>query len=110
MQIPHHGNGIAPQLMSALGATAAVSSTGARKGGSPEGYEAMAAVPGIEGIWQLHLALGTDAAHNTSELMIANLTEENDEGFWIKAEVQPDGSSYTIINGRNQHRETYTTK
>jgi beta-lactamase superfamily II metal-dependent hydrolase len=110
MQIPHHGNDIAPQLVSALGATAAVSSTGARKGGSPEGYEAMAAVPGIEGIWQLHVALGTDAEHNTSEPMIANLTEDDDEGFWIKAEIQPDGSSYTIINGRNQHRETYTTK
>ena len=110
MQIPHHGNGIAPQLMSALGATAAVSSTGARKGGSPEGYEAMAAVSGIEGIWQLHRALGTDAEHNTAEPMIANLTEENDEGYWIKAEVQPDGSSYTISNGRNRYSQTYTTK
>ncbi len=110
MQVPHHGNNIAPQLVSALGATAAVSSNGARKGGSPEGYEAMAGVPNIEGIWQLHRALGTDEYHNTSESMIANLTEENDEGYWIKAEVQPDGSSYTIVNGRNQHSETYTTK
>ena len=110
MQIPHHGNDLAPQLMSALAPTAAVSSTGARKGGSPEGYTVMANVPGIEGIWQLHRALGTDDEHNTSEEMIANLDENNDAGYWIKAEVQPDGSSYTIINGRNQHRETYTTK
>jgi beta-lactamase superfamily II metal-dependent hydrolase len=110
MQVPHHGSDLAPQLMSALAPTAAVSSTGARKGGSPEGYEVMAGVPGIEDIWQLHRALGTDDEHNSSDELIANLDENNDAGFWIKAEVQPDGSSYTIINGRNQHRETYTTK
>jgi beta-lactamase superfamily II metal-dependent hydrolase len=110
MQVPHHGNGIAPQLVSALAPTAAVSSTGARKGGSPDGYMAMANVPGIEGIWQLHRALGTDDEHNTSDPMIANLDENGDTGYWIKAEVQPDGSSYRIINARNQHRETYTTK
>jgi beta-lactamase superfamily II metal-dependent hydrolase len=110
MQIPHHGSGIAPQLVSALAPTAAVSSTGANKGGSPEGYTAMADVPGIEGIWQLHRALGADDSHNTSEAMTANLDDVNDEGYWIKAEVQPDGSSYTIINARNQHREMYKTK
>ncbi|MFL2554253.1 MAG: ComEC/Rec2 family competence protein [Candidatus Rariloculaceae bacterium] len=110
MQIPHHGNSVAPQLMSALEPTVAVSSTGARKGGSPEGYMVMANVPGIEGIWQLHRALGTDDQHNTSEPMIANLDENEDAGYWIKAEVRSDGGSYRIINGRNQHHETYTTK
>ena len=110
MQVPHHGNGIARQLVWALGPTVAVSSNGARKGGSPEGYEAMATVPGIEGIWQLHRALGADDDHNASASKTANLTEENDRGYWIKAEVQPDGSSYTITNGRNQYSETYTTK
>ena len=110
MQIPHHGSGIAPQLMSALMPTAAVSSTGARKGGSPEGYDAVAAIPGIAGIWQLHRALDAGDAHNTSEPMIANLSEENDQGHWIKAEVAPDGSRYTIANGRNRHSETYATK
>jgi len=110
LQVPHHGIDIAPQLMSALGATAAVSSTGARKGGSPEGYEAIAGIPGVEGIWQLHRALGTDDAHNTDAEMIANLTEENDLGYWIKAEVQADGSSYTITNARNGHSESYTSR
>lgn len=110
LQVPHHGNGIAQQLVWALGPTVAVSSTGAHKGGSPEGYRTMATVPGIEGIWQLHRALDADDDHNTSEQMTANLTEENDRGFWIKAEVQPDGSSYTISNGRNHYSETYTTK
>ena len=109
MQIPHHGNDLAPQLMSALQATAAVSSTGARKGGSAEGYQVMDAVPGIEAIWQVHRALAAED-HNTAEQKIANLGEDNDRGHWIKAEIQSDGSSYTIVNGRNQYRESYTTK
>ncbi len=110
MQVPHHGSGIAPQLLSALMPTATVSSTGARKGGSAEGFEVVAGIPGIEGIWALHRAMGADDEHNASERMIANPSEENDQGFWIKAEVQPDGSSFTIINGRNQYSETYTAK
>ncbi len=110
LQVPHHGNGIAQQLVWALAPTVAVSSTGAHKGGSPEGYQTMATVPGIKGIWQLHRALDADDDHNTGEQMTANLTEENDRGYWIKAEVQPDGSSYTISNGRNHYSETYTTK
>lgn len=110
LQVPHHGNDIAPQLVSALAPTAAVSSTGATKGGSPEGFEAMAEVPGIEDIWQLHRALGTDDAHNTSAEMTANLTDDNDQGYWIKAEVRTDGSSYTITNSRNQHSATYQTR
>ncbi|HEY5623306.1 MAG TPA: MBL fold metallo-hydrolase [Gammaproteobacteria bacterium] len=110
MQIPHHGSDLAPQLMSALRPVAAVSSTGARKGGSAEGYEVVAGIPGIEGIWQLHRALAAGDDHNTRGSMIANLNEEADQGFWIKAEVQADGSSYTIINGRNGHSETYATR
>jgi len=110
MQIPHHGNDLAPQLMLALEPTVAVSSTGARKGGSAEGYDIISSIAGIEGIWQLHRALAAGDDHNTGEPMIANLTEENDQGHWIKAEVRPDGSSYTIVNGRNGHSETYATK
>ena len=110
LQVPHHGIGIARQLVWALGPTAAVSSTGARKGSSPADYRTVATVPGIEGIWQTHRVLNTDDDHNTGAPMTANLTEENDRGYWIKAEVQPDGSSFTISNGRNQYSETYTTK
>lgn len=110
LQIPHHGNDIAPQLMGALQATVAVSSNGARKGGSPEGYEVVIASEGIEGVWQSHRALGTDDEHNTEPNMIANLTEENDAGHWIKASVQPNATSYTITNSRNQYSRTYQIK
>lgn len=110
MQVPHHGNGIAPQLMGALNATVAVSSTGARKGGSPEGYEAVMASSDLESVWQLHRALGADDEHNTDPQMIANLTEENDAGHWIKASVVPGEPGFTVTNARNGHTRSYPIK
>ncbi len=110
LDYPHHGNDIAPQFVSSLAPLAAVSSVGAHKGGNPDGYEAAAASPGLEGFWQMHRALDTDDAHNTEARKIANLTEENDQAHWIKAAVQPDGSSFTVTNTRNGYSETYTSR
>ena len=58
----------------------------------------------------MHYATGTDDAHNAEERKIANLAAENDQGRWIKAEIQPDGSSFTITNARNGYNETYATR
>ena len=110
LDYPHHGNDIAPQFVASLAPVAAVSSTGATKGGNPDGYEAAAASPGLEGFWQMHYATGTDDAHNTEQRKIANLTAENDQAHWIKAEVQPGGSSFTITNARNGYSETYASR
>lgn len=108
LQIPHHGNGVAPQLVWALTPSVAVMANGPHKGGSPAGYEVVSTSPGLAHIWQLHRSLDTDAARNTSERRIANLTEENDcEGHWIKASVNPDGRSYTVTNARNGASESY---
>ncbi len=108
--MPHHGNGVAPQLTRALAPTVAVSNNGPHKGGSADGFEAISSIPGIDGIWQLHRALDTDDEHNASARMTANLTEENDLGFWVKATVSADGSSYRIENARNGYSETYSSK
>jgi len=109
-QVPHHGNGVATQLTWALAPTVAVSNNGPHKGGSAEGYEAISSIPGISAIWQVHRALDTDDEHNTTAGMTANLTEEDDAGFWIKATVSADGGSYTIVNARNDYSETYNTR
>jgi beta-lactamase superfamily II metal-dependent hydrolase len=109
-QVPHHGNGVSPELSWALAPTVAVLNNGGQKGGDAMGYEVISTVPGIEAIWQVHRALKNDDQHNTSEQMTANLTEENDEGHWIKAIVQADGSNYIIENGRNGYSESYVTK
>lgn len=110
LDYPHHGNNIAPQFVWSLEPIAAVSSTGATKGGNPDGYEIAAASPGLEGFWQMHRATGTDDAHNTEARKTANLAGDNDQAHWIKAEIEADGSSFTITNTRNEYSETYTTR
>jgi beta-lactamase superfamily II metal-dependent hydrolase len=110
LQAPHHGNDIAPHFVATLNPIVAVSNTGASKGGGPEGYEAMHAAPDLAAYWQLHRASASDGAHNTAERMTANPTEDDDQGYWIKAEVAGDGSSFTLVNGRNGHRETYLSR
>jgi beta-lactamase superfamily II metal-dependent hydrolase len=112
-QVPHHGGGGAarPELTWALQPTVAVSNNGPRKGGSPESYAVVRDTPGIEDIWQVHRALGADAAGNTDPRLIANLTEEDDcVGHWIKATVQPDGRSWTMTNGRTGYSRNYLSK
>jgi beta-lactamase superfamily II metal-dependent hydrolase len=75
------------------------------------GYARAAKLPGIEGIWQGHLSLlDKDPSHNTSEDMIANLGETADcQGHWIKASVESN-DRFTIENGRNGFRKTYTAR
>ena len=109
-QVPHHGNGVAPQLTAVVNPGVAVLNNGPRKGGSPEGFDAIKIIPDLEAVWQLHRALDTDDDHNAAAEMTANPTEEGDSGYWIKAVVQADGSSYTVINGRNRFSQTYTAR
>jgi beta-lactamase superfamily II metal-dependent hydrolase len=75
------------------------------------GYARLMQIPGIEGVWQGHLALlDKDPAHNTAADMIANMEETADcKGHWIKASVQPNGQ-FIVTNGRNGFSRTYTTR
>ncbi|MBI4888438.1 MAG: MBL fold metallo-hydrolase [Acidobacteria bacterium] len=72
------------------------------------GYARAAALPGIQGIWQIHRSLGDpDPRHNTADDMIANFEETADcKGNWIKASVESSGR-FTITNGRNGFSRTY---
>jgi len=111
----------APGLLHAIKPQVVVVDNGPRKGlgggstNSPKPstrhYERIAAIPGIEGIWQGHLSLlEKDKASNTSEDMIANFEESAEcKGHWIRASVKPDGT-FTITNGRNNFSKTYTAR
>jgi beta-lactamase superfamily II metal-dependent hydrolase len=112
-QVPHHGayGAIRPELTGALEPTVVVINNGPRKGGTPDSLGVVQSVAGIEDVWQSHRALADDAAYNTEEPLIANLTEEDDcAGHWIKATVQADGKSWTMTNGRTGHRRHYDSK
>ena len=99
---PAHLRAISPQVV--------VFNNGPRKGiTAPHMYDRAAAIPGIEGIWQGHLAL-TAEGHNTADDMIANFGESEDcEGHWLKASVQADGT-FTMTNGRNNYSRAYRTR
>jgi competence protein ComEC len=72
-------------------------------------YEKIAALQGVQGIWQGHLSLAAPDA-NTAKDQIANLEDTADcKGNWIRASVAADGK-FTITNGRNGFSKTYTAR
>ncbi len=111
-QTTHHGldRSGAPQLVWALKPRVAVMNNGPRKGGPASTFETLRKSPGLEDIWQGHLALGTTKEINTNESMIANMEQTPEcRGNWLKLSVAADGK-YTITNGRNGFSKSYTAR
>ena len=99
-----------PALVWAMRPQVVVVNNGARKGLLPPAYERIAKSPGLEDIWQGHLALANDAEHNTAQDRIANLDPSAEcKGNWLKVSVEPNGS-YTVTNGRNSFSKTYSAR
>ena len=92
-------------LVEALHARVAVMNNGAHKGGHPATWQTVHDSPGLEDLWQLHYAVEAGADHNSSESFIANLGE-HDEGNYIKASAQVNGT-FTVVNSRNNYQKTY---
>jgi competence protein ComEC len=83
---------------------------GPHKGWQPSAWNTTAQVAGIEGVWQLHRALDSDAAHNVTADMIANPEDTADcKGNWIQATIAPDGK-FTVTNGRNGFSKSYMAR
>jgi competence protein ComEC len=113
-QASHHGfsNGQSgsPAMVWALKPQVVIVNDGARKGFDAAAFDIISKIPGIEGIWQIHRAVASDAAHNTSEQMIANLEEgAADQGLGIKVTVAKDGK-FTVTNARNSFSKIYTSR
>ena len=110
LQVPHHGTQLAAELIWALAPTVAVSNNGATKGGNANDLAKILQSPGLDGFWQVHYASAAPADLNAEAVMTANLTAENDQGHWIKATIDSDGTSYEITNDRNNYSKRYQTK
>jgi hypothetical protein len=114
LQATHHGfvndfSG-APPLYWALKPQVVVVNDGPRKGLQVSAWETIQKIPGLESVWQSHLALAADKAHNTDEQKIANLEETAAcKGNWLKASISKDGK-FTLTNGRNGYSQTYSAK
>ena len=114
-QATHHGfyndaSG-APALVWAIQPQVVVVNNGATKGLAANAFETLTKIPGLEAIWQSHRSIRNDAAHNTSESMIANLEQTPAEckGRGLQASISRDGK-FVLTNTRNNFSKTYTAR
>ena len=114
LQATHHGfyndySG-APALVDAMKPEVVVVNNGPRKGLQASAWDTISKIPGLEGVWQMHLSLASDKAHNTSDDMIANPEATAEcKGHWIKATVSKDGK-FTLTNSRNDFSKSYAAR
>jgi competence protein ComEC len=106
--VTHHGMNMSghPAIVNALHPRVAIMNNGATKGGTPEAWTTIHAAPDTPAIWQLHYAVAGGAKTNTDEKFIANPSEADDKGHWLKLSAQPDGT-FTVKNGRTGSTSTY---
>ena len=95
-------------LVHAVRPRVGVINNGIRKGGQPETMRVLYSSPGLEDLWQLHVAQLSGPEHAIPGLFVANIVEDPQHGpaHWIKVSAQSDGS-FTVTNSRNGFRKTY---
>ena len=110
-QTTHHGLEISnnPVLIKSVQPRVAIFNNGPRKGGHPDVTKTLRAVPGIQGIWQVHRNVTAGADMNTKPSMIANM-DEKCKGEFIKLSVAPDAKSYTVQIGEHGKPVRYATR
>ncbi len=101
--IAHHGDydSNVAAVYEALRPRVAVLNNGPTKGGSPDAFRTLHALPDLE-LWQLH---ASRVAPNAADDFVANFDNTTD-GHWIRLSAQDDGS-FTVTNGRNGFTKTY---
>ncbi len=122
--VSHHGSHTSGSeaLVHALRPRVAVMNNGPRKGGAVQTFQILAALPGLEDLWQNHYSVEGGSEHNQSERFIANLDEgapipgrsspapvHIGTGFWTKISADADGS-FTVTNSRNGFTKRYSAQ
>lgn len=107
----HHGFNLsnARAIVDALHPRAAIMNNGTHKAGSPEAWQTIHDSPGIEDLWQLHTAEGSDAAHNSSASLIANPAGVATDGAYFKVAAYTNGS-FSVTNTRTGQTKEYPHK
>lgn len=97
-------------LVHAVRPRVAVINNGIRKGGQPETMRVLHSSPGLEDIWQGHVAQLSGPEHQVPGLFVSNIVDDpqHSPAYWIKVSAQLDGS-FTVTNSRNGFRKTYIT-
>ncbi len=95
-------------LVHALRPRVGVINNGIRKGGQPETMRVLHSSPGLEDLWQLHVAQLSGAEYDIPGMFVANTVDDPQHGpaHWIKVSAQTDGT-FTVTNSRNGFTKAY---
>jgi competence protein ComEC len=109
--VNHHGFNLSntKAFVWAIHPRVAIMNNGANKAGSPEAWQTVHESPGLEDLYMLHTAEGSDAAHNSAEALIANPKGTAHDGAYFKVAAKADGS-FSVMNSRTGQTKTYATK
>lgn len=100
----------APALLWGTAPRVVIANNGPRKGMAASAYDKIEKIADLQGLWQSHLALASDKAHNAPDDMIANTEASPDcKGNWIRVDVAPNGR-FTVTNARNNFSKTYAPR
>jgi competence protein ComEC len=107
--VNHHGMNLSNSkaFVWAIAPRVAIMNNGAHKGGSPDAWETVHTSPGLEDLYMLHTAEGSDAAHNSAEDLIANPKGAGaPDGQYFKVVAQTNGS-FSVTNSRTGKTKEY---
>jgi hypothetical protein len=93
------------ELVHALRANAIITNNGERKGIAPDVVKTLRATTDGMDIWQLHDSTMAGAELNAPEDFIANMKQQDGQGFAITISTRRDGR-YTVTNLRNDFSKT----
>jgi beta-lactamase superfamily II metal-dependent hydrolase len=107
----HHGMNLsnARAIVDAIHPRVTIMNNGAHKAGSPEAWQTIHESPGMQDLYMLHTAEGSDAAHNSSEPLIANPKGSATDGAYFKV-VASDNGSFSVTNSRTGQTKEYARK
>ena len=97
-------------LVHALRPRVGVINNGVRKGGQPETMKVLHSSPGLEGLWQVHVAQLSGPEYDIPGMFVANIVDDPQHApaHWIKVSANTDGS-FAVTNSRNGFTKAYST-
>src|SRR4051812_28936143 len=107
----HHGMNLsnAKAIVDAIHPRVTIMNNGAHKAGSPEAWQTIHESDGMQDLYMLHSAEGSDAGHNSREALIANTKGGGSDGAYFKVVASDDGS-FSVSNSRTGQTKQYAHK
>ena len=109
--VDHHGMNLsnARALVDAIHPVASIMINSAHKAGMPEAWQTVHDSPGMQDLYMLHTAEGSDDAHNSPEALIANPKGSKTDGAYFKVVASSSGA-FSITNSRTGQTKDYRRK